>query len=160
APVFNLLHRPTQLAAAPAFDSEGFPNRDLDLIRDGVLESFAIGWYGSHKLGRPMTSGLTNLVVAPGHTALADIIAATDRGILLGRFSGGEPNQNLDFSGVAKNSFYVEGGKVIGPITETMIAGNFQTAIQSIRAISSETVDTGYSCYPWLATTGITISTK
>jgi PmbA protein len=160
APSFSLLHRPGQLASAAPFDGAGFPNRDLDLIRDGVLESFLIGWYASHKLDRPMTSGLSDLVVAPGDDALDDIIASTDRGILLGRFSGGQPNQNLEFSGVAKNSFYVEGGKIVGPITETMIAGNFQSALQQIRAISRETVDTGYSCYPWLATTGVTISTK
>lgn len=159
-PGFHLLHRPSALASAPAFDGEGFPNVDLDVIRDGVLEHFLISWYAAHKLGRPMTTGLTDLVVAPGAEALDDIIASTERGILLGRFSGGQPNQNLDFSGVAKNSFSIEGGKVVGPITETMIAGNFQTALQQIRGISRETIDTGYSCYPWVATTGVTISTK
>jgi PmbA protein len=160
APSFNLLHRPSQLANANAFDAHGFPNGDVDVIRDGSLESFLIGWYASHKLGRPMTTGQRDLVVAPGDDALADIIASTDRGILLGRFSGGQPNQNLDFSGVAKNSFYIEGGEVVGPITETMIAGNFQDVIKQTRAISTETIDTGYSCNPWLATTGVTISTK
>src|SRR5204863_6670903 len=36
APAFSLLHRPSQLAAAAAFDDEGFVNRDIDIIRDGV----------------------------------------------------------------------------------------------------------------------------
>ena len=62
-----------------------------------------------------MTTGQTNFVVPPGDTALDDIIASTEQGIVLGRFSGGMPNQNLDFSGVAKNSFYVEDGKVVAP---------------------------------------------
>lgn len=159
-PEFSLLHRPRQIAAATAFDGEGFLNRDLDIIRDGVLQNFVVDWYFSRKLDRPMTTGQTNLVVAPGQTALDDLIAGTERGIVLGRFSGGAPNQNLDFSGVAKNSFYVEDGKVVHPIAETMIAGNFVTALESIKAISRETIDLGMANYPWVSTGGITISTK
>jgi PmbA protein len=107
-----------------------------------------------------MTSGLANFVVSPGSIALDDLIANTERGIVLGRFSGGAPNQNLDFSGVAKNSFYVEDGKVVHPIAETMIAGNFVTALESIKGISRETIDLGMANYPWLSTGGITVSTK
>jgi PmbA protein len=160
APAFNLLHRPSELAAADAFDAEGFPNTDLDVIRDGVLENFLIDWYTAHKLDRPMTTGSADLLVAPGDTALDDVIANTERGILLGRYSGGVPNPNLDFSGVAKNSFYIEDGKVQYPIAETMVAGNFQSALQSVKAVSSETIDFGSARFPWLAVDGITISTK
>ena len=160
SPLLSLLHRPSALSGADAFDSEGFPNRDLDVISAGVLEHFLIGWYTSHKLDRPMTTGQADLLVAPGETPLEELIASTKRGIVLGRFSGGTPNQALDFSGVAKNSFYVEDGRIVGPIAETMVAGNFRACLENIRAISRETVDHGYSRNPWLATTGVTISTK
>lgn len=159
-PQFSLLHRPGEVAAAGKFDGEGFLNEDLDVIRDGVLNEFLIGWYFSHKLGRPMTTGSGNFVVPAGDTPLEEIIANTQQGILLGRFSGGAPNQNLDFSGVAKNSFYVENGKISHPLAETMIAGNFATALESIHAISRETIDRGFGIYPWVATNGITVSTK
>lgn len=157
---FSLLHRPSAVASAAAFDSEGFLNEDLDIIRDGVLENFLIDWYSAHKLDRPMTTGSADFVVAPGDTALDDIIANTERGIVLGRYSGGMPNQNLDFSGVAKNSFYVEDGKISHALSETMVAGNFVAALQAIRGISRETVDFGSGVYPWVATTGVTVSTK
>lgn len=160
APAFNLLHRPSELAGAPAFDGEGFVNRDLDIVKDGVLENFVVDWYFSRKLERPMTTGASNIVVAPGDTSLDDIIANTERGIVLGYYSGGTPNQNLDFSGVAKNSFYVEDGKIVHPTTETMIAGNFVSALESIRAVSRESIDFGPARYPWVATSGITVSTK
>ena len=160
SPLFSLLHRPTELSGAPAFDGEGFLNRDLDLVKDGVLESFVVDWYFSRKLDRPMTTGSTDLVVAPGDTPLDEIIANTERGIVLGYYSGGMPNQKLDFSGVAKNSFYVEDGKIVHPITETMIAGNFASALESIKAVSRESLDFGPARYPWVATSGITISTK
>ncbi len=160
APSFSLLHRPSAFVAASPFDGEGFPNADLDIIRDGELKSFLVNWYFSHKLGRPMTTGQSDLVVSPGNTALDDIIAGTERGILLGRYSGGMPSQNLDFSGVAKNSFYISDGKIRHPLVETMVAGNFRTVLESIKAISAETIDFGYSCYPWVASGPVTISTK
>ena len=160
APSFSLLHRPSELAGAPAFDGEGFVNRDLDIVKDGVLQNFLVDWYFSRKLDRPMTTGVNDIVVASGDMALDDIIASTERGIVLGYYSGGTPNQNLDFSGVAKNSFYVEDGKVVHPITETMIAGNFGSVLESIRAVSRESLDFGPARYPWVATSGVTISTK
>lgn len=160
APSFSLLHRPSELAGAPAFDGEGFVNRDLDIVKDGVLENFLVDWYFSRKLDRPMTTGASNIVVAPGDMPLDDIIAGTERGIILGYYSGGTPNQNLDFSGVAKNSFYVEDGKIVHPITETMIAGNFGSVLESVRGVSRESLDFGPARYPWVATSGITISTK
>ena len=160
APAFSLRHRPSQVAAAPPFDNDGFVNHDLDIIDAGVLANFIVDWYFSRKLDRPMTTGNTNFVVDGGDTALDDIIASTERGILLGRYSGGTPNQNLDFSGVAKNSWYVEDGKVLYPVTETMVAGNFGSVLESIRAVSRERLDFGSAIFPWIATTGVTVSTK
>ena len=155
----TLAHRAGLAAAAP-FDAEGFVNRDLPIITDGVLENFLVDWYFSRKLDRPMTTGCIDLVAAAGDTPLDEIIAGTERGILLGRYSGGMPNQNLDFSGVAKNSFYVENGKVAHPISETMVAGNFVSVLESITGISREVIDFGHVVFPWVATTGVTVSTK
>ena len=124
------------------------------------MGSFVVSWYFSKKLDRPMTTGPTDWVIEPGQTSLDEIIASTERGIVLGQYSGNMPNANLDFSGVAKNSFYVEDGKIVGPTTETLIAGNFVSALESIRAVSSETIDFGYRRYPWVAVSGVTVSTK
>ncbi|HUR76681.1 MAG TPA: metallopeptidase TldD-related protein [Acidimicrobiales bacterium] len=145
---------------ASAFDGNGVPATNLPIITNGVLSNHLIDWYASRKLGRPMTAGVFALDVTPGDQSLDDIIANTERGIVLGRFSGGVPNQQLDFSGVAKNSFYVEHGKVQFPINETMIAGNFAQLLQSIRAIGSESVNFGGYAFPALAASGVTISTK
>ena len=160
APCLSVLHRPDQLAGASPFDGEGFAARDVDIIKDGVLENFVVDWYSAQKLGRPMTTGTAALVVPSGDASLAEIIAGTERGIVLGRFSGGMPNAKLDFSGVAKNSFYVEDGKIVHPLTETMIAGNFADALLATRAVSQESIDFGVMRLPWIATSGVTISTK
>ncbi len=145
---------------ASTFDSDGVASSDLPIIANGVLENHLINWYTSRKLDRPMTAGVFALDVAPGDTPFDEIVATTERGIILGRFSGGMPNQQLDFSGVAKNSFYVENGKVRFPISETMIAGNFAELLCNIRAIGSESVNYGGHSFPALAASGVTISTK
>ena len=75
-------------------------------------------------------------------------------------FSGGEPGANGEFSGVAKNSFYVENGKIAGAVTETMINGNLEQVFKNVTAVSKEQVCDGGSVLPWLACSGIVISGK
>lgn len=159
---FSLWNRPRHDAfpGGSDFDEVGIPTHDLDVIVNGTLNEFLVDFYISKKLGMPQTAGETNFIVPPGARSIADIIKDTERGIILSRFSGGRPNNNLDFSGVAKNSFYVEHGEVKGALIETMVAGNFQDLLRNIRAISREHVNFGGSDYPYLAASGVTISSE
>lgn len=152
--------RSPEFPLAASFDGDGVPSSDLPIITAGVLDHHLIDWYTSRKLGRPMTAGVFSLDVAPGAQSFDELVAGTERGIVLGRFSGGMPNQKLDFSGVAKNSFYVEDGKVQFPIHETMVAGNFADLLNAIRGIGSASVNYGGHAFPALAAGGVTISTK
>jgi len=88
------------------------------------------------------------------------MIANVKKGILLGRFSGGSPASNGDFSGIAKNSYLIENGKIVQPLSETMIAGNAVKVLTDIIALSKERVDYGNSIVPWIHSTGVTISGK
>ena len=86
------------------------------------------------------------------------MIKDIDKGIILCRFSGGSPSDNGDFSGVAKNSFYIENGEIKFPITETMISGNIAEMFMNIIDISNDNIDFGYNILPWISFDGITIS--
>jgi len=159
SPLFSLLNRPTAASFPEGhdFDAFGVPTRDLDVIRDGVLQDFLVDFYIAKKLGLPQTAGVANFVVPPGAKAEAEMIAETKRGILLTRFSGGNPSDNLDFSGIAKNAFYVEDGKIRYPLAATMISGNLCELLLAIRAVSKETVDFGHGRFPTIAAGGVTI---
>jgi len=161
-PQFSLLNRPraADFPAGARFDGTGVPTRDLDVIRDGVLQDFLIDFYISRKLGLAQTAGSWNFVVPSGARAIEDIIATTRRGVLLCRFSGGMPTANLDFTGVAKNSFYIEDGAIRHPLIETMVSGNLQDLLKQIRAISRDSVNFGGGRFPYLAAGGVTISSK
>ena len=52
------------------------------------------------------------MVLEPGEQALTEIITNTQEGVILGRLSGGTPADKGDFSGIAKNSYYVKDGQI------------------------------------------------
>lgn len=162
SPLFSLDNAPraADFPDGADFDEFGAPTRDVTIVENGVLKDFLIGHFFARKLGLPLTAGVRNSRVRPGATPLEKIVAATKRGIVFSRFSGGAPNDNLDFSGIAKNSFYVEEGEIRHALSETMVSGNFQDLLRNIHAVSRETVNFGDSAYPFIAASGVTISSK
>lgn len=143
------------------FTAGGFEAEDTTIIDKGILKEFILGLYASNKTGhkRSLNSGGC-FVIPPGNNNLMDIIGTVKKGILLDRFSGGTPTGNGDFSGVAKNSYYIEDGKIQHPLSETMISGNIKDILVNMKALSKETENTGHYSFPWIQTSGITISGK
>jgi PmbA protein len=156
------LPRSPLLALRSLATPDGFAAADCDLIRDGKLTNFCLSLYGANKSGRPRcpSGGAVALAVEPGGSTLAELIGGVERGLLLGRFSGGEPSPGGDLSGVAKNSFYIEDGRLSHPVTETMIAGNIGAMLAAVSGVSAERVDFGASLMPWVRTSGVSISGK
>ena len=74
------------------------------------------------------------------------------------RFSGGEPSPNGDFSGVAKNSFLIQDGKLGCAVNETMISGNLADMLKNIGGISAELVCSGSYALPWVVFRNVVIS--
>lgn len=141
--------------------AEGFPAEGYDFIKDGVLENFALSLYVANKVGgRRAPCSSFPCIIKAGDKSIKDIISGIDRGILVGRFSGGDPGTSGDFSGVAKNSFYIENGKIAYPLSEVMISGNLAQLLVNLTDISSETVEDGGSSMPYMAFGGVTISGK
>lgn len=139
--------------------SDGFKAKDVTILDAGVLKSYQLSLYGANKTGlsRAVNSGGCYFV-DPGDTSLDEIIKGTKQGVLIGRFSGGRPNDRGDFSGVAKNSYYVEDGKIQYPISETMVSGNLVDLLANVEAVSSELIHFGRSASPWVKVSAITVS--
>ena len=126
-----------------------------------VSFQFNLSLYGANKTGKPRAPNSGGCwVIDAGDQGLADLIASVERGILLNRFSGGKPSANGDFSGVAKNSYLIEGGRIARPVSETMLAGNLAGLLRAVSGVSKERVDFGASVYPWVKAGGVTISGK
>ena len=156
----RLLPTDERLAVRSPYTADGYKSQDVTLIENGVLKSHLLSLYAAKKTGRPVTRSSGGLVMEAGGTPLDAIIAGIDKGLLLGGFSGGQPGANGEFSGVAKNSFYIENGKIAGAVSETMINGNLEKVFQNVLAVSAETACDGTSVFPYMASGGVVISGK
>ncbi|MEY2747802.1 MAG: hypothetical protein RL112_2844 [Planctomycetota bacterium] len=152
SPNFTLRDAPhdLDLAGAAAFDREGVPTADFDLVRGGVLQgwlhnahSAAVGGTRSTGHARGGARGVPGLgphalVVATGDGGdEGAMVKALGRGLWVERFSGTVDPTNGDFSGVAKSSRWVEGGAAAHSVKETMISGNALQLLRQIARIGS-----------------------
>lgn len=145
-------------ASSSAFDREGMPIRRRALISAGVLNGFLYNHYEARAAGGTARStgnaaggvstlpmvGPHRLEVDAGSTAMADLVAPSERAIWVGRYSGSTNPVTGDFSGVVKNGFLVEGGER-RPIREVLIAGNVFEVLMRLSAMSRERQEIGGS---------------
>lgn len=140
---------------------DGFEAKNSTIIDKGILKAFQLSLYGANKTNnkRALNDG-SAYVIDPGDKSFDEIVKSIDKGIMLGRFSGGHPGSNGDFSGIAKNSYYIENGEIKYPISETMITANLYKMFNDVKDISKERIDFGRSLLPWVCVSNIMISGK
>ena len=162
-PSFSMSFEPfsEDVVLADYYTGEGYPTANCEVIRDGRLSGFMLSQYGASRTGgkRAANDG-SSVHVAPGSQSLDELIAGIDKGILMMRFSGGDPSASGEFSGVAKNSFMIREGKLAEALSETMVSGCVTDLLRNIRGISSNVQQNGYTSLPYIAFDGLTISGK
>ena len=138
---------------------DGYCSANYDIIKNGVLEAFCMGDYTARKTGHKRApAGGGNIEIVAGDKPLEQCLKNVKKGVLVCRFSGGSPAANGDFSGVAKNSFLIEDGKITRALSETMISGNFADMLRKVEWISAETLNDGSCILPYVAFGGVTVS--
>jgi predicted Zn-dependent protease len=107
------------LAPSVAFDNEGLPIGKHTWVENGVLKDLFYSRFWAQKQGKQPTAGPSNIIMDGGTATTADLIAATDRGILVTRFwyiRGVDP-QTILLTGLTRDGlFLIEKGKVTRPI--------------------------------------------
>ncbi|MCP4037199.1 MAG: TldD/PmbA family protein [bacterium] len=160
---------PGGLGSKP-FDGEGLPTRRNVIVNQGKLETWLLDSYAGRKLGFPSTGnasrgagsppgvGTTNLWLEPGHETLDEIIARTDRGLLVTELLGmGFNPVTGDYSRGAAG-LWIEGGEIAYPVEEITIAGHFAQMLEQIDAIGSELLWLGSVAAPPLRIASMTIA--
>lgn len=143
------------------FTGDGFLSQDATLIENGVLKRFMISYYASNKTGlERFPNDGSALIVDGGEKSFSQILSEIPKGIFVARFSGGEPNSSGEFSGVAKNAFLIEDGKLTKALSETMVSGNLADMLMNLKDLSSEQLEDGGMAVPYAAFEGITITGK
>jgi len=134
-----------------SFDSEGVPCQKTLVIESGTLLNFLYDSFSAHKENKKSTGNghraaysqlpsitVSNLIIKAGTKRLDELISEVDKGILVKRFSGNVRQESGEFSGIAKQASYIEGGEIKHCLKETMISGNAFQAIKYIIEIGSE----------------------
>ena len=163
SPLFSVRAHPQgpEFASHEFFDGDGFESHPMDIVDRGVLKHYLLSLYGANKLGLPRAkNGGTCLSVDAGTSSEQEMIRSMKKGIVIGRYSGGRPTPNGDFSGVAKNSYFVENGEIRYPVAETMVSGNLVELFRNVASVSKERVHFGVRSLPWMLASGVTVSGK
>ncbi|MCR5032729.1 MAG: TldD/PmbA family protein [Lachnospiraceae bacterium] len=142
------------------YTGDGYRTEPVTIIEKGVLKNHLLNLYQAKKLGRDVVKYGNGYIMEKGTTPLDDLIKGVSYGLLVGGFSGGQPNASGELSGVAKNSFLIVDGKIQGAVMETMISGNLTEMFNHVIGLSTETVEDGGTSLPYVAVGGMTISGK
>jgi PmbA protein len=118
------------------FDGEGVPTQKTILVENGVLKNFIYNTKAAKRAGTKSTGnasrggfsslpgiGTHNVYVMKGNHTRNEIIAATERGILLKEVTGyGIDPVSGNFSGGA-SGLWIEKGEIVHPVKGVTIAG-------------------------------------
>ena len=170
-------------------DDEGVPMQRTTLVDGGVLRNFLTDLRTAAKLdlpatgnglklkrliqtkelGKMPTSEITNWEMAGGETPYAELLAGVGDGVIVDGIMGIMMGNLVagDFAGNVVLGFKVEGGKIVGRVKDTMIAGNVYKLLKDqLVDLSSEVTRVGLMGfigshrYPHLLLKDVSISSK
>jgi predicted Zn-dependent protease len=109
----------SQLLDAP-FDDEGLPLKRQLWVENGVLQALPSSRYWAQKQGREPSGNASSLKMLGGQQSLEQLIAGTERGVLVTRFWYIRPvnARTLLFTGLTRDgTFWIENGKIARPVS-------------------------------------------
>jgi predicted Zn-dependent protease len=107
------------LAPTVAFDGSGLPVTRNAWVEKGVLKDLFYVRFWAEKMGKKPTAGPANMIMEGGTSTMADLIAGTERGVLVTRFWYIRPldPQTILLTGLTRDGlFLIEKGKVTRPV--------------------------------------------
>jgi predicted Zn-dependent protease len=136
------------LAPSISFDNQGLPIGRNVWVENGVLKDLIYTRFWADKMGKTPTAGPANVIMDGGSATMADLIAGTERGVLVTRFWYIRPldPQRILLTGLTRDGLYlIEKGKVTRPVknmrwNETPIVAfnNIEAMTAPERVVSGE----------------------
>lgn len=143
-PEFVRIHEEPYILKAlgsTSYDAEGVRTVPHDLVKDGVLQSYVLSTYSARKLGMKTTGnagGVHNLILDPGSSDLAGLLAKMGTGLLLTELMGNGVNLVTGDYSRGGAGFWVENGKIQYPVEEFTIAGNLRNIFRDILEVGND----------------------
>ncbi len=137
---------PRALGTSP-FDAEGVPTARNVVFERGVLKTFLYDTYYGRKLGAASTGnaapggiGPNNFYLLPGSATAQELVASTQRGILVMDTIGFATESVTGTYSRGARGYYIENGEIVYPVDEFTIAGNLVDMLRAIDAVASDLV--------------------
>ena len=123
------------------FDSEGVATRERAIIDKGVVNTYFLNTYIAGKMGmEPTVEDATRVKVLPvgGCKTQADVLRKAGDGILVTGFNGGNSNSATGNFSYGIEGFLIHDGKIVHPVREMLITGNFLTLWGNLLAAAED----------------------
>ncbi len=154
-PILTIIDNPflEQGMQSRSFDSEGVATKELEVIKDGVLQTLLHNIKTAAKAGVQSTGHASknsykgNLTVAPsniyvknGENSFDELVASIEEGVMITELQGIHSGANAvsgDFS-LAAHGYLIKDGKIARPVNQITIAGNFYQLLKDIDSIAND----------------------
>jgi predicted Zn-dependent protease len=103
------------LAPSVSFDFQGLPISSIVWVENGSMKNLFYSRFWAEKMGKTPTAQPANIIMEGGTATMADLIAGTERGVLVTRFWYIRPldPQTILLTGLTRDGlFMIEKGKV------------------------------------------------
>ena len=135
------------------FDGEGSATKDLNIITDGVLNSYLYNNYTARKEGRKTTShasrgfktsiGISchNFILEEGNNTQDELISQIQNGVLVNSLTGTHSGVNVisgDFS-LQAEGIKIENGKLLYTTNPFIVSGNILDFFTNIEMLANDT---------------------
>jgi predicted Zn-dependent protease len=135
------------------FDFEGVAKRRVDLIAGGVFRSAVYDLRTAQQVGTQTTGHALpppnpdgpfplNLFMAPGDSSVEEMVAATERGLLVTRFHYSNivhPVESVITGMTRDGTFLIEDGEIATPVRNFRFTQSILEALSNVTAIGAET---------------------
>lgn len=122
------------------FFSDGLSNCYKEVIKDGVPQTLAYSRYWAAQQGKQPTGSLTPIVMSGSHQNLSDLIAQTERGILVNRawYVRYINPRTLEVTGMTRDgTFWIENGQIAYPIKNLRFNQSLPEMLRDVDALST-----------------------
>ena len=129
-------------AQTAPFTAQGQAREPTTWVNNGTLENLSRSRFWADQLGETPLAGPSNLIMAGGNDSLEDMIASTERGVLLTRFwyiRGLNP-RIISYTGLTRDgTFLIEDGRISRPVTNFRFNQSLAEMLQNVEMVGPTT---------------------
>jgi predicted Zn-dependent protease len=141
SPLIQVQRNPSHpLLQSSTFFNDGMKKDHLEIIKAGIPQTLFYSRYWAQKQGKTATGGFSPLVMLGSNQSLEDLIAQTERGILVSRawYVRYVNPRTLEVTGMTRDgTFWIEQGKIAYPIKNMRFNQCLPELLANVEALSS-----------------------